>query len=667
DVSEESDDGAYENRASEEYSGSDNDDDGNDDDDDNGDSDDGSADERAATNTAVRGRRRVAASSDEDNDSDGNDAGADAGPVHARPGGAGAASAASKAKFVSMFRMPVREAALEAGSSAAHSAGQRSGPAAAASPSQSGVELTQSQELPGLFTSQIGNLNTQDSLLLTPDNGGAPGGHEHGPDDDMLLSLGVPTQPTQHDVDAAGWTQSTQPMTQASSGTQLTVPTMATAEDSADASVLPSMVRNALGPASSASADGSDGEAAPSAGSPAQQQERGHADTPAASSPAHRQGRRLLRRPGGGDAHARTSRRRARQSEFVEVEAELGESSDSEGEPGAVKNRKFNWGDDETRAAKAVSDDEEEDDMDTDEEEAALLADPMIDNSAADDAEGNQAIRDLHRKRDFDEDEQNIQELFKDVTTGRLRSRGLRNRTGFALADDENYIDRQTRAERMEERLRLRRKLLAREIHDTNLAEIAKNPETAAFAHAALMRVPAAAAAQSDDTDAEDALLGDAGFDLEEEVDERSVAAAVQRHLVHGSRRADSDAESDAEDAQSAAGGRWAGSRIVGTSTSTSGQNTQAASDGLGDKDVMGGGTFDSVAIESLIVRRRPQAPGGMAADKPGTARLPPPPMPAAAATGSAQRPLLKRAGGTPTTGSPAKKFNMGSLQRAPP
>ncbi|KAJ2708414.1 hypothetical protein H4R19_004755, partial [Coemansia spiralis] len=330
---------------------------------------------------------------------------------------------------------------------------------------------------------------------------------------------------------------------------------------------------------------------------------------------------------------------------------------------------KFNWGGGgEAKAAKADSEEDEDDDMDTDEEEAALLADPMIDNDVDEDDEGNQAIRDLHRKQDFDQDEQNIQELFKDVTTGGLRSRGLRNRTGFALAGDEDYIDRQTRAERMEERLRLRRKLLAREIHDTNLAQIAKNPETAAFAQAALMRAPTACA-QSDDTDGEDAMLGDGGFDLEEEVDERSVAAAVQRHLVRGGRRTGSDAESDAEDSQNPGAGdgdgRLAGSRIVGGgSSSNGGYSTQLlASDGLSDDDA-GGGAFSSVAIEKLIVRRQTRAAGGTATDQPGTAWRPPM---AAAAAGLAQRPLLKRAGGAPTAWSPAKKLNMGGEQRAPP
>ncbi|KAJ2713363.1 hypothetical protein H4R19_002292, partial [Coemansia spiralis] len=333
-MSDGSDSEMYENGGSEDDSGSD---------------DDDSDDDETAADTAVRSRRRAATSSDDGIDSDSGAPGRETRAAHAAVDG-GAATTASKAKFLGMFRMPVREVALGAGGSpAAPVPAPQSAQAGTAPSSQSGMELTQSQDLPGLYTSQIGNLNTQDSLLLTPDNVGAPSGPNDELSGEMLLSLGVPTQSTQRD-EAAEWTQPTQPMTAASSGTQptqLAVPTMATAEGSA-AQILPSMVRRALAPTSPPSADDAEREPATSAGSPQRQ-----ASLPAASPSPHRQGRRLMRRA-GGDARARTSRRRAKRSEFVEAEAEEGESSDSEGEPGVPKSGKFNWGGGgEAKAAKA--------------------------------------------------------------------------------------------------------------------------------------------------------------------------------------------------------------------------------------------------------------------------------------------------------------------------
>ncbi|KAJ2785629.1 hypothetical protein H4R18_000445 [Coemansia javaensis] len=526
------------------------------------------ADERAGSAQQARGRRREVVSSDEEQADEDDRAGPCAVPPHA-PREGGATSAAAKAKFLGMFRMPAREAppnAAQAASTPAAPSEQHE----PTGPSQRDSQVAHSQDVPGLFTSQIGGFGTQDSLLLTPDGeerplptqGAVPG---DGLPDRVMFPPGSPTQsmqPTQS-------LQPTQPTTATAPATQSTAPTMATAEASESGSALPSMVRQAL------EAYGQEPDPEPPSDQPRPQED----------APAPRQGPRLLRR-GGADRAARTKPRRVKRSEFVEAEAEEGEASDSDGEPGVVKSRKFNWSGNDVGAASEES--EEDDlDMDTDEEEEALRADPMIDHNVEEDAEGDEAIRDLHRQQDFDRDERDIQELFKDVTTGGLRSRALRNRTGFALADDEDYIDRQTRAERMEERLRRRRRLLAREIHDTNLAEIAKNPETAAFARAALMRPPAAAGgAQSEATDTEDELPGGEGFGLEEEVDERSVAATIQRHLVRGSRRADSDTGSDAEDSQAAA---------------SSVSAPLFALDGHVD-DGLGGDVFSAVPIERLIM-----------------------------------------------------------------
>ncbi|KAJ2813010.1 hypothetical protein FBU31_007507, partial [Coemansia sp. 'formosensis'] len=141
-----------------------------------------------------------------------------------------------------------------------------------------------------------------------------------------------------------------------------------------------------------------------------------------------------------------------------------------------------------------------------------------------------------------------------------------------------------TRAERMEERERMRRRLLAREIHDKDLAEIAKNPETAAFARAALMRPPGAAA------DDEEMLMlpGDDAFELEEIVDDRHVAAAVQQQLMRTRMRVESDDEDGAP--------KPAPARIAGSSQLSS------LTDSVEDMD---DGTFSAVAVEKLIVRRR--------------------------------------------------------------
>ncbi|KAJ2345055.1 hypothetical protein GGF43_005312, partial [Coemansia sp. RSA 2618] len=467
------------------------------DEDDDADTDGEDMDTKMETGQTARGKGRAAVSSDEDSEDE----------AVEKP------AAATKSNFVSMFRMPVREVALQPGRMAKAPEPSQSAEKPTTPSQHISSQIPELPELHDLLSSQIGGINTQDSLLMTPDpvsqrNRDALVGDDY--DDDGLNALALGTQPTQlMSVEGGEMTQSTQP-TQldllSDQPTPLTVPTqltIPTAEAGSETSILPTMVRNALD--SDPAQSGSDDD-----------------ETEAK-----------------GTAREHAKARRPKRSEFVEAEAEEGSSSEEDGAE-KVKHRKFNWG---SNAADARSDSEDDWDMDSEEEEAALMADPMIDNEEREeDVEGDRAIRELHRKQDFDQDEHDIQELFKDVTTGGLRSRP---RTRFSLADDEDYNDRQTRAERMEERLRMRRKLQAREIHDSNLAEIAKNPETAAFAHAALMRMPSGG--QESGTDTEDVIPGhdddgDDVFELEEEVDDHSIATTVQKHLVRGRSRIDSDA-----------------------------------------------------------------------------------------------------------------------------
>ncbi|KAJ1781996.1 hypothetical protein LPJ59_006922, partial [Coemansia sp. RSA 2399] len=365
--------------------------------------------------------------------------------------------------------------------------------------------ITGSQDPLNLLSSQVDQLNTQDSLLMTPDPL---------PDSiDDIMGFGTQlaidahvfgSQQSQADtVDRAVENESTQ-------STQPTQPTQLTAADGGDAlSSLPTLVRKALFYGQGGGAEHVDDVSISGTPLPADISASISIDIPAdmpANVPDDVQrlsdmsdheeaveatsslpkatsgGRRFLRRHNHHDRNKKSklskTKKQAIRTEFVEAEAEEGESSDSDNESG-VRHGKFNWGDAPPTSKPDDDDDDDELDMDTDEEEAALLADPMINNDVAEDRKADQAIRDLHRQQDLDQDEQDIQDLVKDINTGRLRNRTNGSRTGFALAE-EDYIDRQTRAERMEERLRQRRKLQAREIHDTNLAEIAKNPETAA-------------------------------------------------------------------------------------------------------------------------------------------------------------------------------------------
>ncbi|KAJ2801939.1 hypothetical protein H4R20_003474 [Coemansia guatemalensis] len=659
---------------------------------DSDDSSDKSTDEDVSDKPISRGKRHTAGASDDDDLADEEELETNSGPsspsnVHdaadghadtkVLPPAAAAAAAitapASKNKFLSMFRMPVREVAISPEKMAAKSS-QGGGSPEFTTPSQQDNAMSISQDLPDLFSSPIGVLNTQDSLLMTPDvetqrNQQSLLAGEYSDElqllpatqqqsqvhtqPDQIMStrptqLTNPTQPLDSDI-VAGQTQQT----------QLTVSTVATADASASSTaMLPTMVRRALD-ADGSEHDGDDirdeavSDAEPLQPAPLQLDEK--QAEPVSPAKLRKQGR-LLRRRGGsrersGAVHDKP--KRPKRSEFVEAEAEEGESSDSEGESKTVKHRKFNWGNDNTEPA-ADSEDEEDLDMDTDEEEAALLADPMIDNNVEEDGSGDEAIRDLHRQRDFDEDEKDIQNLFRDVTTGRLRNRNARDKTGLGLADEEDYNDRQTRAERMEERLRLRRKLLAREIHDSNLAEIARDPETAAFAQAALMRAPTADG-RADSTDAEDAALSDGAFELEEEVDERSIATTVQRHLARQRMRIDSDVESDTEDSRRAtdrsnSNVSW---RAAGRIASGSGDSQSSIFEDSMDDDKLGSDVFSSVEIERLIVRRRTMVStdtGKGAANKQSTAWRPLPP----------QQSLLKRAGVSMVAAS-AKRFNSGS------
>ncbi|KAJ1933952.1 hypothetical protein GGF37_006550, partial [Kickxella alabastrina] len=298
------------------------------------------------------------------------------------------------------------------------------------------------------------------------------------------------------------------------------------------------------------------------------------------------------------------------------AEAEEGESSGSDAEHKTPAG-KFNWGDDQV----AESPEESSDDLDSGEETAALLADPMINNDVEQDSEDEQAVRDLHRKQDFDQDEKDIQDLVKDITTGNLKNRISGNRTGFALADAEDYNDRQTRAERMEERLRMRRKLQAREIHDTNLAEIAKNPETAAFARAALMRPPENNSGYVSGSDADEPSLllpmgimdnDDDEFALEEIVDERDVDMTIQRQMTRGHRGDESD-DSESEDwvhgfsntpKMIHSSGLLASAPVIAaTAVSASAPDSASAVSCAEEND--DGELFNSVSIENLIVRRK--------------------------------------------------------------
>ncbi|KAJ2845853.1 hypothetical protein IWW36_004615, partial [Coemansia brasiliensis] len=463
----------------------------------------------------------------------------------------------SKAEFASKFNMLVREKPISKPKIV------RADPTPPTL-SQLDSQLAVSQEIPDPLLSQMYDINTQDSLLLTPEaqtqqeKEQNPVSFDIEPDvlPTQMLEKNVLTQSAPiFEASQAKETQPTQPFSTNMDATQpfstsMDVTQPFQTEPQEEVSAIPTTVPRSLeleGPAELAVEN-----------SPEEDTSNQQASSPAGR--LHRRGRLLQRKSlGAGKTSQGARAKRPKQSVFVEAEAEEGDSSDSGNEAGTIKQRKFNWG----NASSGDDSDEEEWDMDSDEEQAALLADPMIDHSDYEDAEGDQQIRQLHLQQNVDADERDIQELFHDVTTGKLRNR---TRMGFALSNDEDYNDRQTRAERMEERVRLRRKLQMREIHDSNLAEIARNPETAAFAQAALMR--------AQDTDTEDAGVesGHMMEQLEEEVDEHNIASAVQKHLVRGIRRMDSDVESD--DSAKDAGSRRSMSRVNSSQSSGMGDLT---------------------------------------------------------------------------------------------
>ncbi|KAJ2483025.1 hypothetical protein IWW56_000708 [Coemansia sp. RSA 2131] len=558
--------------------------------------------DNANAEPVVRGKNRAAVTSDEESGTE------DTAPI---------APARAKSQFVGMFRMPVREVPLP--QNGPHK--ERSPAPVRATPSQDmASQGPESQVMQDLFSSQSGCINTQDSLLMTPDmatqrfgNGGDEYGLEFATQPTQMEQVTQPTQPTQ--MEQA--TQPTQP-TQMEQATQPTQPTQLTASSGeADVSMLPTMVRRALGADPVQSED--DEEEKSRGSTPAEhitlanqmeptedliEPTEDLIDTP---EPQHRG--RLLRR--NQTSSTKPKPKRPKRSEFVEAEAEEGSSSDSDNEK--TKSRKFNWGSNE----RTNESDESDYDMDSDEEQAALLADPMIDNTENSDVEGDAAIRLLHRKQHYEDDERDIHELFRDVTTGGLRTR----RTKFSLGEDEDYNDRQTRAERMEQRAREMNKLRMREIHDTSLAEIAKHPETAAFARAALMR--------GDDTD-DDGGVDDVG-ELEEVVADHAVAATVRSRLVRRVSSRDSDSESGAD------------SRNV--------HSVDMPSSASGNvSDTKDGDVFGSVPIEQMIIRRKTLRAVDTSTTKSSSAWKPRPPLPHAP---------MKRTGASMTANN-VKRLNTG-------
>ncbi|KAJ1672488.1 hypothetical protein EV182_007076, partial [Spiromyces aspiralis] len=181
-------------------------------------------------------------------------------------------------------------------------------------------------------------------------------------------------------------------------------------------------------------------------------------------------------------------------SEFLESEAE--ESDGDEGDSEAEQQRRtanamFRWLDPNFASGvqKRSESDDEEEDIDSEQEEAMLMADPLIDHNVQLDADDELAVKELHRKREFEEDEKLTRNLIHDISAGSLLgNRNKRYKGSIEFDEEEDYNDREARAERMRERRRARMRLARQEIHDKNLAKIAKNPETAAFANAVLYR-----------------------------------------------------------------------------------------------------------------------------------------------------------------------------------
>ncbi|KAJ1955476.1 hypothetical protein EC988_001861 [Linderina pennispora] len=528
----------------------------------------------------------------------------------------------SKAKFLGMFKMPAKKPA-------ASPAAKPEEARVESSPTSDDPQVLPSQDLSYIFSGDHGlQTDTQDSLLLTPSAGTQQAAQQTTQPITQLTQQGTqPTQLLQQSMDPLGLLNSSLLAgdSQMSVGipalgdgiptqmTQSLQPTVPDREDS-QSSDIPTLVRQAL-QLELSDDDGDDRPETAAEASSARAEKPGDqhpeiADESDGSQPRRRG--RLLQRRAQLDEKKKKKMGRLERSEFLEDEAEEGESSDSDNDgQRTIRHRKFDWGNDSQ--ANIPSDSENEfHELDTDEEAEQLLADPLINNEDMSDEEGNEAIRELHRQRAMEDDEKAIQELAKDIATGNLRNRGrARNLLGL---DEEDYNDRQSRQERMEERARLRRKLMAKEIHDTNLAAIAKNPETAAFANAALMRPPtqstrgsssqAPAGDDDGDDDDEDDLLNDEMLDLEEEIDENSVAAAVQQQLSRPRMRIESDDDDNGSSDNDSSKQGSMGVRLAdGSGFSTRMNSSQTSSNGL--VGLADDGLDTPLSVESLIVRRK--------------------------------------------------------------
>ncbi|OLY81243.1 hypothetical protein AYI68_g4651 [Smittium mucronatum] len=183
---------------------------------------------------------------------------------------------------------------------------------------------------------------------------------------------------------------------------------------------------------------------------------------------------------------------------LIENEAELGSEEEDEDEeskkPSALNmrfnNLKWNSNNENDPEAKDVQDDEADmfyEHLDSSDEEAILKNDPLLKNDSESEGEDDNIVKE-HLKHDIETDNKMVGNLIRDLTSGRLGSKSKFG-SNYLLDDDEDYNDRQTRTERMLARRGLRKKLEMQEIKDANLSKIAKNPETAAFAHAALFRM----------------------------------------------------------------------------------------------------------------------------------------------------------------------------------
>ncbi|KAJ2387176.1 hypothetical protein GGI05_004165, partial [Coemansia sp. RSA 2603] len=514
-------------------------------------------------------RRSQAAIASDSDDSDGGE----------KHGARRETPAAAKRKFLGMFRMasrPAEPAAVPAAVEAPEAAATSPTPASVSASSQPDGA---SQDLAHMFSSQMVAINTQDSLMMTPvqPSGQADVQADEGDEGDATQATQPFGELTQMGLALAQMSDEGEEQAVEEQVTQATQVT----EQMDDAGIMPTMVRRALG-----QADGSDDEDNNSG------VDSNHSDVDSnhsGANPNHSDAPRRRARLMHGRRDGRSKKRAA--SEFVAAEAEVGTSSDDSSDE-AHPAGPFAWGHrgSKPRAREAISSDEESSsDGASDAEEEALLNREMIDDAEHSGEDGAQAVRRLAREQALAADEHAIHSLARDIATGALRTttRGAR---GFALDAQENYVDRELRAERMEERRRMRRRVEAREIHEASLARIARNPDTAAFARAALMR--------ASDEEAE--------MQLDEVLDEREVAGVVRRH-VEGSEDDDGDEGQDEnEDADEDADERRV-KREQGAQRPPVVLDVSAA-------DADADGLFAAVPVEQLIVRRttllkRPGAP----------------------------------------------------------